>query len=202
MILKVEGAWRFYVAAHAAKSNGRIAVCSREFAKPLKKHCLWAMPCQKHPKAGPFGFWWAKTAKNSKTSAGACCPLWMPCHLAVACRSTLRTCPPKAKKGKRLFPPPKHFCYWFGVFPHQIAQFLASFGQQPPCSVINQRTNLGKSSDNGHKGTTGVLQLQHRRLELCKHLNLENSPFCRVRCLMNINRVKVHSFWFIIFLVY
>ena len=88
---------------------------------------------------------------------------------------------PKAKKGKRLFRPPKHFHSWCGVFPHQIAQFLAPFGQQPPYSVINQRTNLGNNSDNGHKGTTGFLQPQHRRLELCKHLNLENSPFCRVK---------------------
>ena len=138
-------------------------------------------PAKNTPKWAPAvlcGANWQKWAKTPQVCANR-----HPCltNLASFYRSTLRTCPPKAKKGKRLFLSPKHFHYWFGMFPHQIAQFLASFGQQPPCSVINQRTNLGKSSDTWHKGTTGVMQLQHRRLELCKHLNLENSPFCRIK---------------------
>ena len=75
MGIKVERAWRFYVAAHAAKSHGRMAVCPWELVKPLGNLGSGAILHQKLPKLGPFVFLWAKTAKYSKNSAGACCPL-------------------------------------------------------------------------------------------------------------------------------
>ena len=68
MGIKVEGAWRFYVAAHAAKSHRRMAVCSSQTAKPLGNLGCGAILHQKLPKLAPNCSKWWKLAHNMRTT--------------------------------------------------------------------------------------------------------------------------------------
>ena len=68
MGIKVERAWRFYVAAHAAKSHGRMAVCSFKLVKPLGNLGCGAILHQKLPKLAPNCFGWWKLAHNMRTT--------------------------------------------------------------------------------------------------------------------------------------
>ena len=68
MGIKIERAWRFYVAAHAAKSQGRMAVCSSQTAKPLGNLGCDAIVHQKLPKLAPNCFGWWKLAYNMRTT--------------------------------------------------------------------------------------------------------------------------------------
>ena len=68
MGIKVERAWRFYVAAHAAKSHGRMVVCSFKLVKPLGNLGCGAILHQKLPKLAPNCSRWWKLAHNMRTT--------------------------------------------------------------------------------------------------------------------------------------
>ena len=96
MGIKVERAWRFYVAAHAAKSHGRMAVCPRELAKPLGNLGCGAILHQKLPKLAPNCSGWWKLAHNMRTTCRhnmASFPAQLFCssfhhHIARVCAKT------------------------------------------------------------------------------------------------------------------
>ena len=68
MGIKVERAWRFYVAVHAAKSHWRMAVWWCQKAKPLGNLGCGAILHQKLPKLAPNCFGWWKLAHNMRTT--------------------------------------------------------------------------------------------------------------------------------------
>ena len=96
MGIKVERSWRFYVAAHAAKSHGRMAVCPWELAKPLGNLGCGAILHQKLPKLAPNCFGWWKLAHNMRRTCRhnmASFPAQLFCssfhhHIARVCAKT------------------------------------------------------------------------------------------------------------------
>ena len=96
MVFKVERAWRFYVAPHAAKTARRMAVCPWELAKPLGGLGCGAILHQKLPKLAPNCSWWWKLAHNMRTTCRhnmASFPAQLFCssfhhHIAFVCAKT------------------------------------------------------------------------------------------------------------------
>ena len=96
MGIKVERAWRFYVAAHAAKSHWRMAVCSTKLVKPLGNLGCGAILHQKLPKLAPNCSGWWKLAHNMHTTCRhnmASFPAQLFCssfyhHIALVCAKT------------------------------------------------------------------------------------------------------------------
>ena len=96
MGIKVERAWRFYVAAHAAKSHWRMAVCSTKLVKPLGNLGCGAILHQKLPKLAPNCSGWWNLAHNMRTTCRhnmASFPAQPFCssfyhHIALVCAKT------------------------------------------------------------------------------------------------------------------
>ena len=96
MGIKVGGAGRFYVALHAAKSRGRMAVCSFKLVKPLGNLGCGAILHQKLPKLAPNCSGWWKLAHNMRRTCRhnmASFPAQLFCssfhhHIALVCAKT------------------------------------------------------------------------------------------------------------------